>query len=102
MPPRVQYDDPAFYIFAISILGVYAFPATYIVVGKLLRALVFQKWEVGRRLLKGEEKKSKRLKAKMAKEVWTPCMTAQVVILVLVWVALFILLSSYSAGGYVC
>lgn len=98
---RVQYDDAAFYIFAVSVLSVYAFPATYIAVGKILRATVLAKPPTQRRLLEGEKEKSQRLRAKMAREVWTNCFIAQLVVLAIVWLMLFILLSSYSAGGCV-
>jgi translocation protein SEC63 len=96
---RVQYDDAAFFIFAISVLSVYAFPATYLILGKLLRATVFAKPTASRRLLKGEEEKSRLLKEKTGKEVWSACFIFQLVTLVIVWTLLFILLTSYSSGG---
>ncbi len=97
---RLQYDDPAFYIFAISVLSVYALPATYLVLGKILRS-VSAKPASTRRPLKGEEEKSQQLKKKMAAAVWTPCFVAHLTVLALVWVLLFVLLTSYSAGGCV-
>eukprot|EP00750_Incisomonas_marina_P000104 INCI10127.1.p1 GENE.INCI10127.1~~INCI10127.1.p1 ORF type:complete len:684 (-),score=144.12 INCI10127.1:833-2884(-) len=96
---RVQYDDAAFYIFAVSVLSVYAFPATYIAVGKILRATVLAKPPTQRRLLEGEKEKSQYLRAKVAREVWSNCFIAQLVVLAIVWLLLFVLISSYSAGG---
>ncbi len=98
---RVQYDDAAFYIFAIAVLGVYAFPATYIAVGKILRATVLAKSGIKRPPLAGEEDKAKQLREKNSTGIWTPWFNAQLVILGVVWVLLFVLLSSYSAGGCV-
>ena len=98
---NVQYDDPAFYIFAISMLGVYAVPATYFALGKLLNATVFQRKGAKRRLLAGEEAKSKRLKAEQRKALWSTWFILQLISLVIVWILLFILLSYYSSGGYV-
>ena len=96
---RLQYDDAAFYIFGISIIGVYTFPATYIAVGKILRSTVLAKPVTRRRLLKGEEEKSRRLRAEMAKQIWTPCFIAQLFVLAVLWGLLFTFLSSYTAGG---
>ncbi len=98
---RVQYDDAAFYIFAIAVLGVYAFPATYIAAGKIMRTTVLAKSGIKRAPLPGEGEKSKQLRDKNATGIWTPWFKAQLVILGVVWIFLFVLLSSYSAGGCV-
>lgn len=97
--PTPQYDDPAFYIFAISLLSVYAVPATYVTVGKLLRATVLQEKITNRKLLPGEQEKTKRLATLRSQKVWSTCFVVQLVALALVWIVLFILLSSYSSGG---
>lgn len=100
----LEYDNSAFYYFAITLLGIYILPSTYYVVVELLQAFVLGGDDVGAKArTKQEQAKAKELKKQSTgfQRLNNTTFISNLCILVLAWMTFIYLIALVSNDGEV-